>query len=144
MKKVAALLLVLLAATALVACGSSDDTSSTSAETTSESNGQSGGAGEAAVSKAVSFEAAQGTDLAYTSDSASSEAGKVAIEFNNPQSIGHDVHIEDSSGKEIGGTEVVSDGKAVADVDLKPGTYTFFCSVPGHREAGMEGTLTVK
>lgn len=141
MKKVAALLLALLAATALVACGSSsDDSSSTPAETT----GSSGGGETAKVSNSVTIEAVEGTDLAYTSDTATSSAGEVAVEFSNPQAIGHDVRIEDSSGKEVGGTEVVSDGKAVGDVELKPGKYTFFCSIPGHREAGMEGTLTVK
>jgi uncharacterized cupredoxin-like copper-binding protein len=29
-------------------------------------------------------------------------------------------------------------------VNLKPGTYTFFCSVPGHEQGGMKGTLVVK
>jgi uncharacterized cupredoxin-like copper-binding protein len=68
----------------------------------------------------------------------------VTIDFDNQQSLQHDVKIEDSSGQELGGTDLVSSGTATATVDLQPGSYTFFCSVPGHREAGMEGTLTVK
>jgi plastocyanin len=68
----------------------------------------------------------------------------VTINFDNMQPLQHDVKVEDSSGKELGGTDLVSSGTATATVDLQPGTYTYFCSVPGHREAGMEGTLTVK
>jgi len=68
----------------------------------------------------------------------------VTIDFTNPQALPHDVKIESSSGEEIGGTETVAEGSDSATVNLKPGTYTFFCSVPGHREAGMEGTLVVK
>lgn len=147
MKKVAALLLVLIAAAVLTACGSSnDETSSAPAETTAAESGGSGGeaGGGGGAAQTLAFEAAQGTELAYTSDSAQAEAGKVEIEFTNPQSIGHDVAIEDSSGEEIASTEVVSNGKATASAELEPGSYTFFCSIPGHREAGMEGTLTVK
>jgi uncharacterized cupredoxin-like copper-binding protein len=93
----------------------------------------------------VQIEAAEGTELAYTSDAATSKAGQVSIEFTNPQSLSHDVAVEDSGGEEVGGTELVASGKTVATIgNLKPGKYTFYCTVPGHREAGMEGTLTVE
>ena len=68
----------------------------------------------------------------------------MTIDFTNPQPLTHDVAIEDSSGKTVGKTELIAEGSDSTVVDLKPGEYTFFCTVPGHREAGMEGTLTVK
>ncbi len=146
MKKAAALLVLVLASVALVACGSSsDDTSSTGAETTAESTtegGQSGG-NESAGGGTLDFAAAE-SGLAYTSDTAEAKAGKVTVSFDNPQPISHDVAIEDSSGKEIANTELITEGTDTTTADLEPGTYTFFCTVPGHREAGMEGTLTVK
>ncbi|HEV7399859.1 MAG TPA: plastocyanin/azurin family copper-binding protein [Solirubrobacterales bacterium] len=151
MKKVATLLALALASVALVACGSSS--SSDSSSTTSTSGGEStsgatsgGGKEESSGGggSTVSFEADPGGELAYTTTKATAKAGKVTIDFKNPQALTHDVAIEDSSGKEVGATELIASGEDSTTVDLKPGTYHFFCTVPGHREAGMEGVLTVK
>jgi plastocyanin len=147
MKKLAVAFALVLASFALVACGSSsDDSSSTSAETTVETTeSESGATGKSAGSAAaVTFEADPAGGLAYTSDSATAKAGKVTIDFTNPQPLTHDVAIEDSGGKTLGKTELIAEGSNSAVVDLKSGAYTFYCTVPGHREAGMEGTLTVK
>ena len=73
----------------------------------------------------------------------SCHCGKVTIEFTNDSSISHDVKIE-GNGVEGEGTDQVTGGSTSATVDLKPGTYTFYCSVDGHRQAGMQGKLTVK
>lgn len=147
MKKLATLLVLALASTALVACGGSDDGTTT---TTTSSGNEAGGGGaaeggkEAGGGSTVEFEADPEGNLAYTTTEASAKAGKVTIDFNNPQSLTHDVAIESSGGEEIGKTELIGEGETSTTVNLKPGTYTFYCSVPGHREAGMEGTLTVK
>jgi plastocyanin len=148
MKKVAVAFALILASFALVACGSSsDDTSSTSVETsTTQTDGgatNEAAGGTAGSAAALDIEAAP-SGLAYASDTATATAGKVTLNFTNPQPLTHDVAIEDSSGKTIGKTELIAEGSDSATVNLKPGEYTFYCTVPGHREAGMEGTLTVK
>ena len=151
MKKLAALLVLALASAALVACGSSNDSSTTNETSSSNEagggaaaeSGKEAGGGEGGGSS-VEFEADPSGELAYTTTEASAKAGKVTVDFNNPQGLTHDVTIEDSSGKEVGKTELIGEGETSTTVNLKPGTYTYFCSVPGHREAGMEGTLTVK
>jgi uncharacterized cupredoxin-like copper-binding protein len=152
MKKVAAFLALALAAVALVACGSSSSSSSSTTSTSTSSGGESSSGGAAGGGKeeaggggsTLSFEADPNGELAYTTKTATAKAGKVTIDFKNPQALTHDVAIEDSSGEEVGATELIASGSDSTTVDLKPGKYHFFCTVPGHREAGMEGVLTVK
>ncbi|HET7053527.1 MAG TPA: plastocyanin/azurin family copper-binding protein [Solirubrobacterales bacterium] len=152
MKKLVALLVLVLASVALVACGSSNSDSGTTTESGGEASGGGGAAaestkksgGEAGGGSTLSFEADPGGEIAYTTTEATAKAGKVTVDFKNPQSLTHDVAIEDSSGKTVGQTEVIGEGETSTTVNLKPGTYHYFCTVPGHREAGMEGTLVVK
>lgn len=126
---------------ALAACGGGDDDKTTSAATTTTTTqaGGGGGGGGGAISLA-----ADPSQLAYTQTSLSAPAGKDTIEFDNPSGTGHDVCVQDSSGKELGCSDVIEQSNTSLSLDLKPGTYTYFCSVPGHQDAGMEGTLTVK
>ena len=145
MKKTLPLLALIFAAAALVACGGSDDngtsTTSTSGGTAPTSNGGGGGGGGAPVKLSADPSGA----LSFDTDSLSAKAGNLTIDFDNPAAISHDVAVEDSSGKELGKSDLIAQSKTTLDLsNLKPGTYTYFCTVPGHREGGMEGTLTVK
>ncbi len=101
-----------------------------------------GEASSGGASTTLQVEASE-TALAYDTTKLSAKAGKVTIDFKNPSAIPHNVVIEEN-GKELAGFEPVAQGEESETAELKPGTYTFYCSVPGHREAGMEGTLTVK
>jgi plastocyanin len=80
--------------------------------------------------------------LKYDKKALSAKAGKVTIAFTNASPIGHDVTIAKGPTK-LAGTNVITNSKAAVSVTLKPGAYVFYCSVPGHRQAGMQGTLTV-
>jgi plastocyanin len=84
-------------------------------------------------------------DLKYTTDKLNANAGNITIALTNESSVPHDVAVEDSSGSEIGKSDEVTQANtdlALQDVDA--GSYTFFCTLPGHKAAGMEGTLTVR
>ncbi len=150
MKKLASLFVLAFASLALVACGGGSSSTSTTeggeaaaggaAETTEKAGGQSGASG----GSTVDFEADPGGELAYTTTEASAKAGKVTIDFNNPQGLTHDVAIENASGEMVAKTDLIAGEETSTTTKLKPGTYTFYCTVPGHREAGMEGTLTVE
>ena len=81
--------------------------------------------------------------LAYKFADAEAEAGNVKVTSENPQPVDHDIAIE-GNGVNAKGEVVTNGGVSEFSADLQPGEYTFFCSVPGHREGGMEGKLTVK
>lgn len=119
-----------------------------------DSDGQSAIAGggdaddESAEPEKVSplvLEADSNGGLHYSADNAPAWPGRLVIDFSNSQSIAHNVRIEDPNGNDIGGTRRIVEGtERVTLKGLEPGRYVFFCSIPGHREAGMEGVLTVK
>jgi plastocyanin len=138
---------------ALSGCGSSSSTSSTettapSSETTpastETSTTSSSASEESSAASSLSLEADPEGQLKYNTKSLSAKAGKVSIAFKNSSPVGHNVTIESSSGSTVGATETFQGGEKTLAVSLKAGTYKFYCSVPGHRMAGMEGTLTVK
>ena len=82
--------------------------------------------------------------LAYDKKTLSAKAGKVTITMTNMSSLGHNITIQQgTNGSVLGATPTFTGGTKSVTVNLKAGTYTFFCSVPGHRAGGMVGTLTV-
>jgi plastocyanin len=83
------------------------------------------------------------SQLKFDKSALSAKAGKVTIAMKNPSQVQHDVAIE-GNGVNVQGAIVGNGGTSTATASLKAGTYTFFCSVDGHRQAGMQGTLTVK
>jgi uncharacterized cupredoxin-like copper-binding protein len=78
--------------------------------------------------------------LAYKFKSATAKAGKVTVESKNDASVPHDIGLQGGPS----GSVVQNGGVSKFTANLKPGSYTFFCSVPGHEQAGMKGTLTIK
>jgi uncharacterized cupredoxin-like copper-binding protein len=81
--------------------------------------------------------------LAYLFGSAEAPAGPLEVDSQNKSSTDHDIAVE-GNGVNVKGPVVKDGGVSKLKTDLKPGQYTFYCSVPGHREGGMEGKLTVK
>jgi uncharacterized cupredoxin-like copper-binding protein len=67
----------------------------------------------------------------------------VTIDMKNASSVPHDIAVQGNGINQVGKV-VSSGGVSTVQASLKPGKYTFYCSVPGHRQAGMVGTLTVK
>ncbi len=110
------------------------------------------GAGKPAVEKAgkLDIDANPAGQLAYTSSKAEAKPGAVTIEMANMSGVSHNIAIEAgengaaAKGTVLGASTFISKGSTSVTVNLKPGKYTFFCQAPGHRAAGMYGTLTVK
>jgi len=100
------------------------------------------GGGAPAVAKAgtLQIDTDPNGQLAYVTNSASATPGKVTVQSKNPSGTPHDIVI-DGKGK---GEVVSNGGVSKFTASFTPGKYTFYCSVPGHRQAGMQGTLTVK
>ena len=140
---------LVLASVTLAACGSGSKSSSTSAASTpttsSASTTTSPASGTATSALALTPVEHSEDSLAFSKKTLTAKAGTVTIAVANPGSnkYPHGIAIE--------GNGVDKDGKIAAPgrtstvtVNLKPGTYTFYCPVKGHEKYGMKGTLTVQ
>jgi mono/diheme cytochrome c family protein len=113
---------------------------------------QAPGAGKPAVEAGgkLQIPASPSGQLAYVTNKATATAGPVTIEMPNMSGVMHNIAVEPgengatAKGAPIGASSFISKGTTALKVTLKPGKYTFFCEEPGHRAAGMYGTLTVK
>ena len=99
-----------------------------------------GGGGTEASDTADATVTVTAGDLFFAPEALSTESGTIAIELANDGAIVHNVVIEETRTKVA---EAAGGESATGTVDLEPGTYTFYCDVAGHRDAGMEGTLEV-
>jgi plastocyanin len=130
-RKLRAALVAPALAIALAGCGGAGDNEKTSTPAR-------GGAGSRLL-----LIADPGGQLRFDKKTLEARAGKVTIVMKNPAPLSHNVSIEGSGINEMGRT-VGQDGMSTVSANLEPSRYTFYCSVPGHREGGMVGTLTVK
>jgi plastocyanin len=127
------------AALALAGCGGDDEETptATATEAATEAPATSGGASKLAIA------ADPGGAKKFTESELTTTAGQVEINFSNQSQLPHAVEIEGNGVEETTETVTGQDAPPLT-VDLKPGTYEFYCPVGDHRTEGMEGTLTVK
>jgi plastocyanin len=136
------ILLLMLAVVALslavAACGGDDDDEAdepAAEETTGDTTGGGGGA-------TLELAADPGGALAFDKTELTAPAGEVTIHLTNDAQIPHNVEVEGNGVEEVSDTITGSDTSLT--LTLEPGEYEFYCAIPGHREGGMEGTLTVE
>jgi plastocyanin len=127
------MLAVALSAALAAGCGGGDDDSDAGGAPT-----------EISEDGSIHIRAAPGGEPAFLAESIAAPAGSVSFLLDNPSRTEHDLVIEDSEGTELARTQPVAKGTTALTATLEPGDYTFCCSVDGHREAGMEGPLTVE
>ena len=82
--------------------------------------------------------------LVYEPNGLTAKPGNVTITYDNPSPVPHSIAVATANGNVLGQVQPFTNGKQSVELtNLAPGEYVFYCTVPGHREAGMQGDLTV-
>jgi plastocyanin len=133
------LFLIVLSALALglAACGGGGNEAATTGVGATTAGGGGGGGGGT-----LQLAADPSGALKFDKTSLEATAGNVTIDFTNDSSLPHDVKLQ-GPGVDGEGTDTITGSSTSVTLDLQPGEYTFYCSVDGHRAAGMEGKLVV-
>lgn len=145
-------LAVPLAVGALVfaGCGSDDSSdepatdTATPTEQPATNDTAANGAAESGAPQVLTLAADPSGALAYDTTELTADAGPIQIDFTNESPVPHDVVISDEAGEDVARTDVITDSSTSTEFEADAGEFTFYCSVPGHEQAGMKGTLTVK
>lgn len=116
----------------------------TGSQNTQGGQEKSGQAPTQGTSQTLTLSADPTGQLRFDKSQLSATAGNVKLVMNNPAPVPHNISIEGPNGLDKQGPVVPKGGSSQVSAKLAAGTYTYYCSVPGHRQAGMEGTLTVK
>ena len=114
----------------LAACGGGDDDTAGSGDDTGSGGGS-----------ASTVEVLGTDDIKFDSTEVSASAGDITVELTCEEGVPHNFVVEEADDALVAECEGGETGTGTISLDA--GTYTFYCSVPGHRSAGMEGTLTV-
>lgn len=131
-----------LAAGLLVAgCGSSDSNKTTATKVQSVAT-QAKSNAAAGRSSTLSLSADPSGALKFNKKVLATKSGAVTVKMSNPSSLPHGIAVE-GNGVDKDGETVMQGGTSTVSVNLKPGKYEFYCPVDSHKQAGMEGTLTV-
>ena len=101
------------------------------------------GAAPRATGRTLALAADPGGALRFDKTRAAVLSGRVTVRLTNDSTVAHNVTIAQGS-KTLGTTKTISGSTDTLALQLAPGDYVFFCSVPGHRQSGMRGTLTVE
>jgi plastocyanin len=137
-----------VAVIAIAGCGGGGGNSATTAARSNTAaappnTAAAAGANAPSGGQRLSLTADPSGQLRFDKKTLQANAGAVTIKLSNPAPLSHNVSIDGNGVNQMGET-VTQGGTSTVSANLKPGTYTFYCSVPGHRQAGMFGTLTVK
>jgi plastocyanin len=123
-------LTLLVAALLAAGCGGDDNSSATTEETTTT-----------AEATTLQLAADPNGALAFDKTELDAPAGMVTIELTNDSSVPHNVEVEGNGVEKR--SDTITGATTSVTLDLQSGSYEFYCAVPGHKQAGMEGTLTV-
>jgi plastocyanin len=135
--RIAACMSITFGALALAGCGSTSPTSATSPANTSTAPHA-----PAPGQDVIQLKAASNGALKFDRNDVKTLSGKVQLSLANPSGVQHNIAIK-GNGVDKKGPVVGNGGVSIVNVQLKPGDYEFYCSVDGHEQAGMKGTLHV-
>ena len=126
----------------IAGCGGDDNDDNGGSTAASQAQTTTAGGGGAGAGGAVQLSA---RDFSFDPSDPTVKSGEVTFTLKNDGQTAHSLEIEDVNGEdqEIEG-DVAPGQSGTLKVNLKPGTYEFYCPVDDHKEMGMEGEITVK